>query len=126
MNAILKVDIDKKPFKRKEFDRGVMMLGKELGATLASVSLSATQRGTHATVELWDIELKPEEIVACQLYLGSDRARELFNIGRVHRKELHIWNVLFRAKWKSGKKVSREKPARIYIIKIGEVAKCRD
>lgn len=119
MTAILKVDIDTKPFKRKAFDQRVIMLCKELGASYAIVQLAATRKGTHARVHV-DADLKPAEVVAAQLYLGSDPARELFNLGRIYRKELDDWNVLFIAKWKGDKKISEEKSLRDYTIKIGE------
>lgn len=121
--SIIKVDIDKKPFNRRSFDHKVMMLAKELEAKDAIVHLWSTKRGTHAIIHIGRIVFKPEIIVACQLFLGSDPARELFNIGRIHRREFLGWNVLFKAKWKKGKLVGKEYNHRSYIIKIGSVKK---
>lgn len=119
MNQILKIDIDTKPFKRRAFDHDVVMLAKELGVKKTTITLKSTRKGTHALVELHDIILYPELVVACQLYLGSDRERELFNIGRIDRGELESWNVLFSSKWKNNKRISKETNVRTYEIKTG-------
>lgn len=115
--TILKVDIDKKPFNRREFNNKLFSLGKELNQKQILVKLSSTKRGTHIEA-LIDSELSDEIIVACQLYLGSDPARELFNIGRLYRGEKQGWNVLFKVKWQKGKEISRETNPRIYYLII--------
>lgn len=113
--TILKIDIDKKPFNRTAFNKKILALASELNETFVVVQLDATKRGTHAKIK-FETELSNELIVACQLYLGSDPARELFNIGRLHRGEKEGWNVLFKCKWKQGKKISQETKPRIYNL----------
>lgn len=117
LQTILKIDIDTKPFKRRAFDHDVVMLAKELGVKTSTIALKSTRKGTHAVVILHDIKLKDELIVASQLYLGSDKARELFNIGRIERGETDSWNVLFSSKWKNNQRISKETNVRRYIIK---------
>lgn len=118
-NAILKIDHDARPFPRRDFDRRVMLLAKELGAKRADIALAKTARGTHAYIYLDGVELTDAEIVAAQLYLGSDRHRELFNLGRVHRQE-RGWNVLFNRKWRGEHLVGAETQRRAYTINIQE------
>ena len=122
--TILKVDIDHKPLNRRAFDHRVVMLAKTLGAPWARVTIHATRKGSHATITLLQTRLAPGEIIASQLYLGSDPARELFNLGRVTHGETKGWNVLFCAKWKHGAQISKENRPRSYSLQIGGGKQC--
>lgn len=62
-----------------------------------------TRAGHH--IELWiDRKLMDYETVFFQLFFGSDDIRELFNIGRVRRKEKD-WNKLYSAKYDNERKI---------------------
>jgi hypothetical protein len=74
----------------------------------AYVTFYKTMRGYHIYINLFYVKLKPSEIIALQLYLGSDRERELFNLERTMR-HIEGWNVLFCRKKKNNKEVSSEK-----------------
>lgn len=86
-------------------------LGRIVGATPQWVRYDATRRGFHV-VTRWNRNLDPAVIVAMQALLGSDQARESFNLARLmfagqtsgdgknRRKEAARWNILYRRKLK--------------------------
>lgn len=73
-----------------------------IGARPEWVRYDATRRGYHV-VTRWNRNFDPSQTVALQLLLGSDPAREAFNLARVMSpgetsREGKRWNILYRLK----------------------------
>lgn len=73
-------------------------LARSLDLKPIAIEYHRTKRGWHLAVK-WSRRMKPGEIVAIQVLLGSDRGREVFNLRRVlSGKTDRRWNLLFEFK----------------------------
>jgi hypothetical protein len=109
MKVELKIDIDGK-LKEKEIIKRLFLLQKFLQFKGIGIDKKKTKHGWHLRFGFTtERELDDRDIVFLQLFLGSDRNRELFNILRVW-SGCKIYNVLFREKCdSSGKVISYER-----------------
>lgn len=120
MRSIIKVDQDtngRNPELKDTFSMlsGILPL---YGVRSCEIRSFATARGRHIYIEL-DREISNFDIVMIQLLLGSDPKRELFNLERlIQQKDHPMWNVLFKAKYRNGEKVSFETPELDATLKL--------
>lgn len=72
-----------------------------LGLRVRAVEYAKTRRGWHMVIALRE-QLSPAETTALQAILGSDPARETFNLARVRSGKTsdQAWNILFEYKLK--------------------------
>lgn len=108
MSSQFKLDLDGN-FDKEAFVKDLKKILWIFSWSKAYVEIYKTERGHHIYVKTIPRKrISSLMICAIQLYLGSDKERELFNIERIRRKEKD-WNVLFVVKRKGDKVVSREK-----------------
>lgn len=71
---------------------------RHLNLNSECIEYHRTRRGWHVAIRLKGDGLKPAEICALQVLLGSDPRRETFNLSRVlsgKAEKNHRWNLLF-------------------------------
>lgn len=95
MKSEIKLDMDEK---NKSFFEDLALLSRFFNFRIKGIKAVKTRHGKH--VRIWiDRVFEPEDIVFFQIFLGSDKKRELFNWLRV-RSGCERWNVLFKEKYK--------------------------
>lgn len=113
--TILKLDIDG-AFDEKKFLKDLYKVARTLRIGMMYVSIYQTERGYHIYVNFHE-KISDAGIVVLQLYLGSDRERELLNYGRIVRN-VKEWNVLFTLKRVNENVVSREKFIKLIVLRL--------
>jgi len=108
MKVELKIDIDGK-LNEKEIVKRLFLLQKFLQFKGIGIDKKKTKHGWHLRFGFTtERELDDRDIVFLQLFLGSDRNREMFNWLRV-KSGCTKWNVLFKEKIDAkGKVISKE------------------
>ena len=104
MTVELKIDIDGH-LDEKEIVKRMFLLKKFLQFKGLGIDKKKTKHGCHLRISFnRKKEIDDRDIVFLQLYLGSDRNREMFNWLRVKSGAKH-WNALFRTKVDSNNKM---------------------
>ena len=77
---------------------------------MKSIDVYETNKGYHFYLKVkTERKLTSKDVVVLQLALGSDYKRELFNWLRVRNgRTSKKWNVLFKCKYNSKKRISEE------------------
>jgi hypothetical protein len=116
----IKLDFDNKDVRNgHKVGKRLAEVEKYLGIQPKKFKVRETQKGFHVLIEAESkVDLNPEAIAFIQLYLGSDRYRELNNVRRIlSYRSIGVqptkWNVLFAGKRKHNGEVSTEKPSEL-------------
>lgn len=114
--ALILLDFDNKDVRNGHVvGKRLAELEKYIGLKVKKVKVKESGKGFHVRIEAKStVELLPEAITFIQLYLGSDRYRELNNLRRIlGYRSLGLppqkWNVLFTAKRKADLTVTTER-----------------
>lgn len=118
----IKLDFDSKGIDFEEMNKKIRYLMVLLQIQKVEVDIKETVKGFHVYINTMGFNLKPKDILICQLILGSDRNREMFNYGRILNNEDN-WNILFFEKREDNKIISKERDYERYTL---EVEKCQD
>ncbi len=108
-NVRLLVDIDYKPRDVKKFSEEIAkkmnFIDFTFGTVFVRVKCFETARGLHLAFDVVaDKNFNDIDTIICQMALGSDYKRELFNYRRIRGKtKVKDWNILFKKKVKRGK-----------------------
>ncbi len=115
-NVRLLVDIDYKPSIEQKFAEEIAkkmnFIDFTFGTVFTRVKCFETGRGLHLIFDVIAHEdFSDMDIIVCQLALGSDYKRELFNYRRIKGKtKVKDWNILFK------KKVKRDADGNIVYV----------
>lgn len=118
--TILKVDWDTKTLNMDAINHTILSLCRIYKAPKADVQIMETNKGFHGYISI-HTELDDKDQIFCQLALGSDVNRELFNLQRVMGQGHPYWNVLFVAKYSGSEKTSEEVESCKYTINLTEI-----
>jgi len=103
--TVIKLDIDSIDVRRAyKVGKGLAELYFYNGLKMKGVEVKSTRKGFHVRVILQsEVKLTDSEVVFIQLFLGSDKYRELRNLRRILLNRQNIinskkWNALFTVK----------------------------
>lgn len=130
MKTAIKIDIDT-PTNWETYCKNLTLLNINLKPYIQLISAEAysTTKGKHLYFTTEQEISTPLLTILLQLLLESDKRREMFNLKRIldGRPDLmnnDSWNVLFKEKYKQGKKVSQETPDEQLTQQLNGALKC--
>ena len=105
--ATIKLDLDIKNIDWDDFASDTVKVLGMAQLTCESVSVCETTKGYHVVLETYETIMEQKDILILQLFLGSDKQRELFGYRRIINS-IENWNVLFSKKTDSDGNVLSE------------------
>lgn len=113
-DATIKVDYDtdRNPFNLEKVSKFIKSYFEKSQLKIKCLGVFSTGKGHHLRIWLkyeypFGYKIPASKILEIQEKLGDDPKRIKFNKARVRRGEPY-WNVLWRAKWRNGKVISKE------------------